>query len=564
MDAAAAGAHHRHPTYGQGPLAYARVLATHHGFRNLFLGELLNSGGGWFAYVATLRRVADLAPPAQQGRLLSAVLLSHYIPTLLTFPIAGVLADRAPRELVMVASCAVGAAAAACLTFVRGPGDLAFMLALLVLQHGAQSVYEPAKRAILPALLPVGDSEALRLATTLDSVGWSLMGALGSSAGGLALGAWGYSTCYAIDAASYVAAGVAALSLRGQVRPRGGGGGAPGRDGGGGVELAAASLSPARLAKARQSDGVEAAPGAPSPGTSPARRSGGGPGATLAAAFSGAAADVRAGIRYLAHPAHRPIAIIAGVKGAGAFLWGPADVMNTVVSALPQAQAAAAAAARAWARAFSHGHPTPPPDPAALAAYVLGAIFACVGVGCLVGPLVMNAVVDTHPRSLMRAVGAAFALLAAGYAGLAASGGALGCVMAATALRSAGSATLWTYSSLLLQLTVPDGLLGRVSALEQIAFSLCESVSAGSAGLLFDVGGASVAGAAAAWAVVAAGVAAAWWRYVRTVGSLPTAVQFAESVAGGGGAGGGGVDAEVGSRAQQQQQQQQQQHPEQE
>lgn len=519
-----------HRTYGSGPLAYARLLRRHAAFRTLWLGELLNSAGGWFAYVATLRRVAELAPPEHQGRLLSAVLLTHYVPALLTFPVAGVLADGAPRELVLAGSCAVGAAAAAALTLVRGPGDLPLMLALLVAQHGAQSVYEPTKRALLPALLP-GDNESLRLATTLDSVGWSLMGAFGSSAGGLALGAWGYGTCYAIDAASYLAAGAAALSLRGRVRPRG-------QPGSAAVEL------PARALKSRRSDTLEAEDEHARP-TTP--RS-----SALAAAFSAAIADVRAGFQYVAHPAHRSVAVVSLVKAGGAVVWGAADVLNVKVSELPAAQAAAAAVAAVWARVV-HGAGTPPPSADALAASVLGAIFACVGAGCLVGPLAMNALTGTDTRSLLRSVGVAFALLSAGYAGLAASGGALAGVMAATALRSAGSATLWTYSSLLLQLSVPDALLGRVSSLEQAAFTVGECVSAGGAGLLFDVAGASVRGAAGVMSVVAAAVAAAWWRWVGSVspGSLPSAAAHTAN----GGGGGGGLDAEAGTPRQQQQQQ---------
>jgi hypothetical protein len=43
-----------------GLLAYVRLLARQPAFRTLWLGELLNSAGGWFAYVATLRRVAEL------------------------------------------------------------------------------------------------------------------------------------------------------------------------------------------------------------------------------------------------------------------------------------------------------------------------------------------------------------------------------------------------------------------------------------------------------------------------------------------------------------------------
>ena len=45
-------------------------------------------------------------------------------------------------------------------------------------------------------------------------------------------------------------------------------------------------------------------------------------------------------------------------------------------------------------------------------------------------------------------------------------------VLVATALRSAGSAGLWIYSTLMLQLQVPNHLLGRILALEMALFSV--------------------------------------------------------------------------------------------
>ena len=448
--------------------------------------------------------MAELAPPEAQGRLLAAVLATHYIPGLFLFPLAGVLADRAPRELVLAGACGVGGLAAAALTLVRGPGDLYLMIGLLLLQFSATTVYEPTRRSLTPSLVPPG--EALRLATTLDSVGWSLMSAAGASLGGAVLGRWGYGTCYAVDAATYAAAGLAALSLRGQVVARGGGGGGGGRGGGGGgVELSARPSF-----KARRSDGPEPEAEAGPPGA-PASHA-----TTAAAAFAAAAADVRAGFAYVSAPAHRPILVLALVKAAGSAVWGAADLVNTYVSERPGAQASAASAGAAWARLLGRPPPPPHPAPESLAASVLGAIFAFVGIGCFVGPLVSNTLTSAaSPASLRAGIAAAFGCLAVGYLGIAASSSSLGGVLASTAVRAAGSAILWAYSTLLLQQAVPDALLGRVCSLEQAAFVSGECTSALAAAWLFDVAGASVSAVCLAMAGLAAGVTAAWWAYCR-------------------------------------------------
>ena len=54
---------------------------------------------------------------------------------------------------------------------------------LLFLQFSANSFYDPARRS-LPTVVPV---DKLPLATTLDSLAWSLCGAFGASLGGLAV-----------------------------------------------------------------------------------------------------------------------------------------------------------------------------------------------------------------------------------------------------------------------------------------------------------------------------------------------------------------------------------------
>ena len=225
------------------------------------------------------------------------------------------------------------------------------------------------------------------------------------------------------------------------------------------------------------------------------------------------------------------ILALACVKAAGSAVWGAADLVNTYVSEQPAAQASAAAAGAAWealvGRWWGGGRGAstrPPPAPDSLAATVLGAIFACVGVGCFVGPLASNALIPAPASraSLMRGIAAAFACLAAGYVGIATFSTRLGGILVSTGVRSAGSAILWAYSTLLLQVAVPDALLGRVCALEQAAFVSGECVSALFAATLFDVAGVSVAAVAAIMACVAGGVAAGWWAYCRRLEAAET------------------------------------------
>lgn len=76
-----------------------------------------------------------------------------------------------------------------------------------------------------------------------------------------------------------------------------------------------------------------------------------------------------------------------------------------------------------------------------------------------------------RPPQLLLSSAACFGFLFAGYCGLAASPDVITTCLS-TMLRSLGSSVLWVYSTLLLQLRVPDGLLGRMLALEVAFFTV--------------------------------------------------------------------------------------------
>ena len=142
----------------------------------------------------------------------------------------------------------------------------------------------------------------------------------------------------------------------------------------------------------------------------------------------------------------------------------------------------------------------------------LGLIFSAVGAGCLLGPLLGNRVVAPRPAPLGWACAAACGLLFLGYALMATARG-IGMVLLSSLVRATGSACLWVYSSLLLQLRCPGALLGRAAAAELALYTIAEGASGLYGGLAFDALHLSARGAVAALAVVGAGVTVAWTRW---------------------------------------------------
>jgi MFS family permease len=118
-------------------------------------------------------------------------------------------------------------------------------------------------------------------------------------------------------------------------------------------------------------------------------------------------------------------------------------------------------------------------------ALTLGLGWASFGLGAVLGPLVCNRLGDGSMQRLRRFIVAGTALIAAGLFALSVAPHVL-VFAAAVLLRGAGGSANWTFSTVLLQRTVPDALRGRLFALELAAFHLSAIVFALLWGALVD------------------------------------------------------------------------------
>jgi hypothetical protein len=212
-------------------------------------------------------------------------------------------------------------------------------------------------------------------------------------------------------------------------------------------------------------------------------------------AWTSGVVAAREGLQYLSASDNRDVIALVTMKGCGSLTWGAVAVLNVKFSEIPS---------------FQIGD----------SATTLGLIFAVVGVGCFLGPVGMNALVPPRPRPLLWACAGAFVLLFAGTV-LMAAAESLTMVLVATLVRSIGSATLWIYSSLMLQLRCPNVLLGRVSAAEMALYTVSEAVSSLYGGVAFDVFHLSLQQTTVTLAVAAGLMAAIWvgyaWNWAATL-----------------------------------------------
>src|SRR5256885_7330257 len=111
------------------------------------------------------------------------------------------------------------------------------------------------------------------------------------------------------------------------------------------------------------------------------------------------------------------------------------------------------------------------------AAAGIGVLYGARGVGAGVGPIALRWILGQEPRTLRRVIAPAFFMVGLFYVALA---GAPSLAVAALCVLLAhfGGSILWVFSTVLLQMEVPDAFRGRVFAAELAFVTLVTSASA--------------------------------------------------------------------------------------
>ncbi|KAL7573566.1 hypothetical protein ACA910_008704 [Epithemia clementina (nom. ined.)] len=120
--------------------------------------------------------------------------------------------------------------------------------------------------------------------------------------------------------------------------------------------------------------------------------------------------------------------------------------------------------------------------------YRMGLYYCFSGLGVFVGPSMANLISDAKkPATLQRSCCMAIFVTVTGWI-MAGFTPTFHWYLLASWWSGIGYGTLWAYSSLLLQLLVESGMLGRVFSIEFVFFVLAESFSSSITGPLYDAG----------------------------------------------------------------------------
>jgi len=171
-------------------------------FRYLFSGRLTSLLGSAIAPIALAFAVLDLTgSPTSLGLVLAA----RAIPQVLFMLVGGVIADRWPRQLVMVGANLVSGAAqgAVALLLLLDVAEVWHLVALEVVAGGSSAFFFPASSGIVPQTVP---PRMLQEANALLRLSMSSTTIFGAALGGILVAAIGSGWALAFDALTYVAA----------------------------------------------------------------------------------------------------------------------------------------------------------------------------------------------------------------------------------------------------------------------------------------------------------------------------------------------------------------------
>jgi MFS family permease len=180
------------------PVGYIAILRGNPNFRFLWLGEVVSLFGDWFNLIASAALISDLT---QSGLAVGGLFVVRMLAPFLVSPLAGVVADRFNRKLLLVVADLARAAVVLGFLFVREPQHVWILYTLTAVQLGISGFFFPARNALLPDIVSKGE---LGGANALSSATWSVMLALGAALGGVVAGQWGIYPAFVIDSVTFL------------------------------------------------------------------------------------------------------------------------------------------------------------------------------------------------------------------------------------------------------------------------------------------------------------------------------------------------------------------------
>ncbi len=182
--------------------SYTTLLSTNPRYRRFWISGVISHLGNWFNYIAIFVLLNKLVG---SGHAVSWFLIAKFIPTTIFGPTAGVIADRLPRKIILIASDLLRVLIVLTFLLVNSAEQVWLVYLLAFVQESVWTFHDPARRATVPNICR---PEELNVANALGGATWSVMLAFGSAAGGFITAIFNWQTAIVIDALTFMISAV--------------------------------------------------------------------------------------------------------------------------------------------------------------------------------------------------------------------------------------------------------------------------------------------------------------------------------------------------------------------
>lgn len=183
-------------------------------YRLLFAGQAASQFGDWINRVALIVLVYRLTG-LQIG--VALILLAMMLPRAIVLPFGGVLADRYPKRWLMLVTDLLRGILALSLMVVTTAHGLWWLAIAVVAMQSLAAVFNPARSAILPALVT---REDLGPANALNGLASQTAFFVGPALGGLIIARWDVGVVFAANAATFAFSALLLWRMRPAEPPR--------------------------------------------------------------------------------------------------------------------------------------------------------------------------------------------------------------------------------------------------------------------------------------------------------------------------------------------------------
>ncbi len=145
---------------------------------------------------------------------LGIVLAARMAPHVVLLAVGGVIADRVPRNLVLVGSNLVAGSSQAfvAVLLISGNAEIWHLVVLEAINGGASAIFYPADTSVVPLTVP---AQRLQAANAFLRMGTNMIMILGAAAAGISVAAFNAGWTIAIDAATFFVAAAFLSQMRG-------------------------------------------------------------------------------------------------------------------------------------------------------------------------------------------------------------------------------------------------------------------------------------------------------------------------------------------------------------